>query len=428
MNSIVCKFGGSSLADASAFQTVADILKDKNRRFVVVSAPGKRYKEDKKITDLLIDCFSLSSKNENYEKEFGLIVDRFVGLVKDLNINLDLKPYLDEINREIKLHTSYDYVLSRGEFLNAKIASCYLGFKFLDAKDIIFFDKDGKVDLSLSKKMFYKKIDENSRYVIPGFYGIDTTGNIKTFSRGGSDLTGAIIAVLSNSSVYENFTDVDGVYDVDPNKCKKAKLLRRLSFSEMRKMSSLGAGVLHPDCSDFLESNNIVLNIRNTFNLLDPGTMVSNEPKPYARSITGKKGYLLINFEGDLIAQSRGKIEDLKSFLESIPCKIQKIIEGVDSISFVVNLDDNLEDKIDKINCNIGVKVSTQKVALVTIFDSCFNEYEIWQDKVFDALSKINFEILFITKSTSDISVIIGIKEEDFDLSIEQLYLNLFDK
>ena len=427
MSSIVCKFGGSSLSNAENIKKVAEILKDENKRFVIVSAPGKRFKEDKKITDLLINCYVMSTKNQAYEEEFSLIKTRFEDLVKELGIDFDLRKVFQEIDDKIKKHDDYDFILSRGEYLNAKIIASYLNFKFLDAKDIIFFDKSGKVDLERSKEEFTKKTNKNSRYVIPGFYGTnEVNSKIKVFSRGGSDITGAIVAVLSDIKTYENYTDVDGVYDVDPNKCKKAKIIKKLSYDDMRIMSSLGAEVLHPDSTYFLEKYDITLNIRNTFNPSNSGSIIKKESPNFAKCITGKRGYLLVNVENKKNSQQKENLANFKNSLRKNNFEIIRTIEGIDSLSIIIKSFEELESKIYKLACDYNAKITIKKIALVSIIDGAFNKELSVQSKIFDALSKIDFEVIFITKGALDISISFGLEEDSFDKVIESIYSFLY--
>lgn len=274
MKSIVCKFGGTSLADSKAFEQVKKIIKSNNlRKFVVVSAPGKIDENSAKVTDLLIQSYEKSKNNLYFGLHFYQIKKRFYDIINSLNIDIDLDKDFEELYSKIEEHNDYDYVISRGEQICAKIMAKFLDYDFIDAKDIIIFDKDGKVDINESKREFLSKTNINRKYVIPGFYG-SQFGKIKTFTRGGSDITGAIIACLSQSDLYENFTDVDGVFDIDPKKNSNAKLIKEMTYSQMKALYEAGAQVLHGDSLEFLKQNNIVLNLRNTFNYSNSGTLI----------------------------------------------------------------------------------------------------------------------------------------------------------
>ncbi len=287
MNTFVSKFGGTSLASSKEIRHVEQIASKLERRFVVVSAPGKRFGSDEKVTDMLLSCYNLASKNENYHKVLDKIKDRYQEIAQDLGVEIDLSKELKIIDDHLKSSPNYDYILSRGEYLCAVIVSKFLHRKFVDPSDFLIVSKSGKINLKESKRLFDKLVSSKEYYVVAGFYGKTKNGEIKTLPRGGSDITGAVVANLAGAQKYENFTDVDGVYDIDPNFSKLAKKIDLMTYDEMERLSLAGAKVLHPDCLNYLRKQKIVLNIRNTFNLFDKGTLVVDEE--YKKLLENKK-------------------------------------------------------------------------------------------------------------------------------------------
>ncbi len=277
MNTFVSKFGGTSLASSKEIRHVEQIASKLERRFVVVSAPGKRFGNDEKITDLLIECFDRASKRLDFSKPFNKIKERYIEIATDLGVNVNLDAEFGAIKMNLNFDPNYDYILSRGEYLSAIIIAKFLHRKFIDPSQFMIMSNGGRVNLKQSKILFDKLVSDDGYYVIAGFYGRTKKGEIKTFSRGGSDITGAVVANLASAQKYENFTDVDGVFDADPNFTKLAKKIDIMTYDEMYKMAKSGAKVLHPDCIKYLRSKNIALNIRNTFNLVDFGTLVVGE-------------------------------------------------------------------------------------------------------------------------------------------------------
>ena len=430
MNSIVCKFGGSSLASAENIRIVANIIEKDKKQFVVVSAPGKRFDGDIKVTDLLISCYKLKKKKKSFDDLFNKIRLRFEELIYALKVDIDLKSDFDNLYDELNNCQNYDYILSRGEYLTAKIISKLLNYNFLDAKDFIVFNKKNKVNLVRSKKLFKSCINKELCYVIPGFYGKDENNKIKVFSRGGSDITGAIVAVLANLQKYENFTDVDGVFDIDPRKCKKAEIIKMLSYKEMRVLSSCGAGILHQDCLEILDKNDIVLNIRNTFKIGSSGSFIL--PNHYVKNkslcgITGEVGYVIINIEALNISRNNKLLQRIVSNLNSYNKEIKRIIEGVDNISLIVKDDDSfIEEKIEDIVGVTNLNISLKRVALISIVGLQVKENRLLQNKIFDSLGKISCRVLAIVHTNQDISFTIGVEENKFEETLNFLHDRLF--
>lgn len=431
MKELVCKFGGSSLADAKSVLQVAKIVSVSPARFVVVSAPGKRNKQDIKITDTLISCQNKAKNNENFDKEFEFFAKRMTELDTTLGTRLDIKNMLDSFYEEIKSGATMDYVASRGEYFSAKIVSKYLGYKFLDAKDFITFADNGKVDLETSKMKFISRTNKTDKYIIPGFYGADAKGNVKVFSRGGSDITGAVVSVLCGAKVYENWTDVDGFLECDPRFSKNPKLIGKISYAELRELSYAGANVLHPDCTRFLRENNIVLNLRNTFNPACKGSFIM--PKCKQKKLTGiagQKGFCIVSFEKFNINSSLGNLSEVSSIFEKHGVSLEHIPTGIDNISVVareVGLNDEVLAEIVK---EISLALSpdsvrvTRDVALVSVVGATFDRKV--ERKVFDEIYSLGTKIYMLNKSTQGLSVIFGFPQKDFERVLKTLHKNLF--
>ncbi len=431
MKELVCKFGGSSLADAKSVLQVAKIVSVSSARFVVVSAPGKRNKQDIKITDTLILCQNKAKNNENFDKEFDFFAKRMVELDLTLGTRLDIKAMLDTFYNEIKSGATLDYVASRGEYFSAKIVSKYLGYKFLDAKDFITFADNGKVDLETSKMKFISKTNKTDKYIIPGFYGADAKGNVKVFSRGGSDITGAVVSVLCGAKVYENWTDVDGFLECDPRFSKNPKLIGKISYAELRELSYAGANVLHPDCTRFLRENNIVLNLRNTFNPACKGSFIM--PKCKQKKLTGiagQKGFCIVSFEKFNINSSLGKLSEVSSIFAKHGAPMEHVPTGIDNISVVareVGLSDEILAEIVR---EVSLVLSpdsvriTHNVALVSVVGATFDRKT--ERKVFDEIYSLGTKIYMLNKSTQGLSVIFGFPQKDFERVLKTLHKNLF--
>ena len=433
---IVCKFGGTSLASSENIQKVKDIVLSGKKRFVIVSAPGKRNKEDIKLTDCLISCFNLSKQGEDFSEFFTAFKTRFEGIKQDFNLDINLSDYYDDLYTQIKAHKDYDYIVSRGEFFSAKVISQFFGYEFLDAANFITFAKDGSVELDVTRQKFESLVEKGKKYVIPGFYGQDYKGKIKTFSRGGSDVSGAIVAAISDASVYENWTDVDGFLTADPRLCENPELIDVLSYHELRELSYMGANVLHQDCVRFLRENNIVLNLRNTFNPTCKGSLIMPDSKKIKHKkltgIAGQKGFTIIHIDKFDINESLGIIERIANIFKKYNISIEHIPTGIDSVSIIVksyfvnstntkNLLDDIYNQIKPDKLEI-----MENVALVSVVGSLLKEDRECEKQVFESLFKTNAKIITLNKGAGGISIIFGIPENEFEKTMQMLYKSLF--
>jgi len=437
INNVVCKFGGTSLACSKNISQVADIIKSSKNRFVIVSAPGKRSSDDTKLTDCLINAFGASTQNKDFTPFFNAFKDRFEEIKKDLKVEkLDLTKHYDELYEAIQKHKDYDYVVSRGEFFSALVISKYLGYTFLDAADFITFDKSGNVELNVTKQKFANFNQKGKCFVIPGFYGRTIKGKIKTFSRGGSDVTGAIVAVLAGCSTYENWTDVDGFLAADPKICKNPELINELSYHELRELSYMGANVLHPDCVRFLRENNIILNLRNTFNPTCKGSLIMPDSKKINHKkltgIAGQKGFTIIHVEKFDINESLGIIEKIANIFKKYNVSIEHIPTGIDSVSIIVKSHfintSNEEELLNDIYRQIKpdrLEVIPE-VSLISVVGTKLKQDRTCEKQVFDSLFKTNASIITLNKGAGGISIIFGVPEAEFDKTMKSLYNSLF--
>ncbi len=433
---IVCKFGGTSLASSENIRKVKEIVLGDNKRFVIVSAPGKRTKDDTKITDCLIDCYKKSKSGEDYSQSFKFFKDRFEQIKKDLSVDIDLTPFYEELNDNLSSHKSYDYIVSRGEFFSAKVISLFLGYEFLDAASFITFANDGSVELDTTKQKFLSLIQNNKNYVIPGFYGIDCKGKIKTFTRGGSDVSGAIVSAISNAKVYENWTDVDGFLAADPRICPNPPLISELSYHELRELSYMGANVLHQDCVRFLRENNVVLNLRNTFNPTCEGSLIMPDNKKIKHTkltgIAGQKGFTIIHIDKFAVNESLGIIEKIATILKKHNISVEHIPTSIDSISVIVKSyyvnSTNLKEIIDEINTKIkpdNLEI-IENVSLISVVGNLLKNDLRVENQVFQSIYKSDAEIITLNKGAGGISIIFGVYEKDFDRTMKTLYSSLF--
>jgi len=432
---IVCKFGGTSLASSQNIQKVKDIVLKDKKRFVIVSAPGKRTKEDIKLTDILINSFKASKNNENFDKFFSLFVERFEEIKKDFELDVNLENEYNILYEEIKKHEDYDFVVSRGEYFSARLISLILNYEFIDAADFICFNDSGKVDLEITKQKFSSLIKVDKKYVIPGFYGL-YNGKIKTFSRGGSDVSGAIVAAITDAKVYENWTDVDGFLTADPKICQNPELINELNYHELRELSYMGANVLHQDCVKFLRENNIILNLRNTFNPACKGSLIMpDNRKIFHKKLTGiagQKGFTIIHIDKFDINESLGIIEKIANIFKKYKISIEHIPTGIDSVSVIfksvyVN-ESNSSSLIDDIYHDIepdNLEI-IENIALISIVGELLKNNINSEKMVFESIFKTGTKIITLNKGAGGISIIFGVPENDFDKTIQTLYKNLF--
>ncbi len=429
----VAKFGGTSLADAGQICKVKAIIEaDPERRYVVPSAPGKRTSDDKKITDLLYLCHATAKQQVSIDEVFDIIADRYLQIVTDLELQFDLKPHLQKIYNDIAAGASADYTASRGEYLNGLIMADLLGYDFIDAAEVIFFDENGRFDAMRTQTVISKRLAEHERAVIPGFYGSLPGGEVKTFSRGGSDISGAIVARGAAASIYENWTDVSGLLIADPRIVKDALTMEVVTYGELRELAYMGATVLHDEAIFPVRQAGIPVNIRNTNRPEDAGTMIVKDASPITHrgmitGIAGKKDFTVIVVEKALMNQELGFARRLLSVLEVNGVSFEHMPSGIDTISVVI-ADSQLNGKVDKIVSEIQTECQPDSVnvyrgmALIATVGRGMAYTPGIAAKVLGALGQANVNIRMIDQGSSEINIIVGVSNEDFERTVTAIY------
>ena len=432
----VCKFGGSSVADAGQFLKIKNIVKsDKSRKFVVVSAVGKANKDDHKITDLLYVLYSHVKYGVDYESILKIVEDKYNAIKNELGLSINLDAEFDEIRKNLNKHCDVDYVVSRGEYLSAKLMADYLGGIFVDAKDVIFFGYGNKFYFDKIEKALEKYEGSDKVIVVPGFYGSLPNGKIRCMSRGGSDITGAVIANVVNASVYENFTDVSGIMVADPRIVDKPVSVKRITYAELREMSYMGASVLHDEAIFPVKAKNIPLNILNTNDPSHPGTMIletcdeyDEKEEPLVISgITGKKGFSSIFVAKSHIASEVGVLKEALGVISKYNISVESVATGIDSFSIVVESERVENDLYDLMN-NLGKVLETDNItiednmAMVAIVGRKLKNYKGFSGKLFSTLGKNDINIKLISQTSDEISIILGVDEKDFEKTINVVY------
>ncbi len=429
----VAKFGGSSVADAIQMKKVKEIIAaDPARRFIVVSAPGKRFSEDSKLTDLLYLCKTHIEHNVPFNQVYQVICDRFKVMVINLGLNLDLEPYFKEIQKELENGASNDYVASRGEFLSAVITAEYLGFDFVDPKDFIKFDNNGKFMPEETNVALAEELAKHEYAVLPGFYGAKPDGSIKTFSRGGSDITGALVARAVGAKVYENWTDVSGFLMADPRIIENAKPISRVTYKELRELSYMGASVLHDEAIFPVKEANIPINIRNTNEPEHPGTVIVDgdnyeDKEEVITGISGRKGFTVIAIYKDNMNSEVGYVKRLLTVLENYNISFEHLPSGIDTVSVVIStkklegiLGDILED-IQKKMAPDTLEVHSNLALIATVGHGMIKRPGV-SATLFTALYNAGVNIRMIDQGSSEMNIIVGVEENDFEAAIKAIY------
>lgn len=436
---IVAKFGGSSLADSKQFLKVKNIvLSDNRRRYVVPSAPGKRSREDHKITDLLYLCHQHVAQRLPFDEVYSIIEQRYLDICTELGVSLDMKAILKEVKSRIAQGTSADYAASRGEYLNGLILADYLGYEFIDAAELIVFDKNGQFDAEATQNRVQTRLVSVDQGVIPGFYGAMEDATIKTFSRGGSDVTGAIIARGVAASVYENWTDVSGFCMADPRIIEDPKLIEKITYKELRELSYMGASVLHEEAIFPVKKEGIPIKIKNTNKPQDEGTLILSDLSPVSYSgtitgIAGKKGFTVIAIEKMLMSSEKGFFRKLLSVLEGNDISVEHMPSSIDSVSLVI-ADSELGNKMEKVISDIHSQLCPESIvgypnmALIAVVGRGMIKTKGISAKVFGALAQEGINVRMITQGSSELNIIVGIENEDFEKAIKAIYKNFIAK
>ncbi len=429
----VVKFGGSSLADAKQFKKVADIIHaDPERVYVVPSAPGKRFSDDTKVTDLLYQCYERTITGEDFAKAFQPVRERFDGIIRELGLSMSLEEEYVKIGTDFRNGANRDYAASRGEYLNGIILADYLGYKFVDAAKGIFFDSKGNFDSDITNACLGAILEKTPKAVIPGFYGAMPDGAIKTFSRGGSDFTGSVVAKAAGASLYENWTDVSGFLVADPRIVDKPEGIEVITYSELRELSYMGAGVLHEDAIFPVRSANIPINIKNTNAPDDAGTLIvpsaKNAPAKYLiTGIAGKKDFSVISIEKDRMNSEKGFMRRMLQVLENHGIFPEHMPTGIDTVSVVVNSHE-LDGQRDKLTQRLKEVARPDHfeiidgLALIAVVGRGMKSAKGTATRVFAALSHADINIRMIDQGSSELNIIVGIDEKDFEKAIRVIY------
>ncbi|MBR3806641.1 MAG: aspartate kinase [Clostridia bacterium] len=428
----VLKFGGSSLADAEHFRQVADIVKsDPNRRYVVASAPGKRNSGDTKITDLLYKCYALACDEEDITEVFDEIKNRYNSIIADLGIDLDLTEAFEKIRFSMLHNSGRDYVASRGEYLNAMILAKYLGFDFVDAKKVVFFNEDGSFNPEKTNDVMRDALSIREYAVIPGFYGSMPNGTIKTFSRGGSDITGSIVARAASATLYENWTDVSGFLMADPRIISNPKPIKTITYKELRELSYMGATVLHEDAIFPVRYSKIPINIKNTNSPEDPGTFIVPETDDVSEytitGIAGKTGFSNITIEKAMMNSELGLGRKVLQVLEENGISFEHFPSGIDTMTVIVSTKCLQEKRADVLagickNINPDNVYVEENLALVAIVGRGMVKAKGTAARVFVALANAGVNIRMIDQGSSELNIIVGVDSNDYITALNAIY------
>ncbi len=434
----VCKFGGTSMADGNVMKSVKKIIEsDAARRFIVVSAPGKRFGGDIKVTDLLYACYDAIEAQGTCKEAFAPVRTRFESIVKELNADIDITAALDETERRMDEEKSKDFCASRGEYLCAKVMAQLLGAAFIDSEDVVFFNEEGALDDAKTYKAIAAACEKTEKAVFPGFYGKDIHGKIKTFSRGGSDVSGAIVARAVNASEYENWTDVSGFLACDPRIVNNPKRISALSYKELRELSYMGANVLHTDSVFPVRKANIPIYIKNTFRPDDEGTAILpiSQYKPEGNVVTGiagKKNFTVILIDKNHMNNEIGFVRKVLSVLERENVSIEHIPSGIDTMSVVVDSEQiqgyKLERIIEGIKNDLEPDVIRviENVALIATVGHGMSSSIGTSARLFKAMAEANVNAKMIDQGSSELNIIVGVKNEDCEKCISAIYHEFF--
>ena len=428
----VVKFGGSSLANAEQFKKVGDIIRaDETRRYVVPSAPGKRFKDDTKVTDMLYACYDLAEAGKDFKEKLQAIADRYREIINGLKLDLKLDDEFQTIEKNFKAGAGSNYAASRGEYLNGIIMAAYLGYEFIDAATVIFFDEDGNFDAGKTNRVLSKKLAKCDRAVVPGFYGSMPDGTVKTFSRGGSDVTGSIVAKAARVDVYENWTDVSGFLIADPRIINGPEKIEVITYRELRELSYMGATVLHEDAIFPVRQEGIPINIRNTNAPEDSGTWIVGSTCQKSRyvitGIAGKRGFCSINIEKDMMNSEIGFGRKVLQAFEENGISFEHVPSGIDTMTVFVHQDEFMH-KEQKVVAGIHRLVQPDSIeiesdlALIAVVGRGMKSMRGTAGRIFAALAHANVNVKMIDQGSSELNIIIGVADDDFEAAIKAIY------
>ena len=429
------KFGGTSLCDAEHFKLAAGIVRsDPERRIVVPSAPGKRFGGDTKVTDLLYECYRLSRDGEpgEFDRCYSEICSRFTRIIEGLGLDYDISGELEYIRQAILHRSGRDYAASRGEYLNGIIMAKYLGYDFIDAENVIFFLDNGSLDFDRTDEALKEELKLHDHAVIPGFYGQMPNGTVRTFSRGGSDITGSIVAAASSSALYENWTDVSGFMMADPRIVDGACVISTITYRELRELSYMGATVLHEDAIFPVRSAGIPINIRNTLDPAAPGTMIVGSADGYDKKriitgIAGRRGFSVITIEHHLMNSQIGFGRKVLETIEEHGLSFEHLPSGIDTMGVILQTSE-LNGKREKIIQALSHSVRPDNItvedgiALIAVVGRGMVKSKGTAARVFKAVSDAGVNIRMIDQGSSELNIILGVDEDDFEKAVGSIY------
>lgn len=428
----VVKFGGSSLASARQFKKVGEIIRaDKARRYVVPSAPGKRNDKDDKVTDLLYQCYDAAAEGKSYKKILEKIKSRYEEIIEGLDVNLSLDHEFANIEENFVNKAGRDYAASRGEYLNGMIMAAYLGYEFIDAAQVIFFDEEGNFEPESTNQELKERLEHVERAVIPGFYGSKHDGTIKTFSRGGSDVTGSIVAKAIHADMYENWTDVSGFLVADPRIIKNPEVIETITYKELRELAYMGASVLHEDAIFPVRKEGIPINIRNTNRPDDKGTLIVEstvrKPRYTITGIAGKKGFCSINIEKAMMNAEVGFGRKVLQVFENYGISFEHMPSGIDTMTILVHQSE-FEEYEQSVIAGIHRAVEPDylemesDLALIAVVGRGMKASRGTAGRIFSALAHARINVKMIDQGSSELNIIIGVKNADFEAAIKAIY------
>ena len=433
MQTKVVKFGGSSLADAEHFRQVADIIRaDSSRRFVVPSAPGKRFEGDTKVTDMLYRCYEMLKNREDADAYYGQIRERYNRIIRELGMNYDISGELQYVMGAMCHASGRDYAASRGEYLCGLILAKYLGYDFVDAENVIFFRENGTFDEERTNEALSRELARHAHAVIPGFYGAMPNGTVKTFSRGGSDITGSIVARAVDADLYENWTDVSGFLMADPRVVKDPPTIETITYRELRELSYMGASVLHDESIFPVRYAGIPINIRNTNRPQDPGTFIvptlpANAHKRKVTGIAGHKGFSSVYVEKSMMNGEIGFVAHLLQIFADYGISFEHCPSGIDTVSIIVSTE-ALAPAREEILRRIQDELQPDHVsvedglALIAVVGQGMIYAKGTAARIFRVIADANINIRMIDQGSCELNIIIAVKETDYELAIRSLY------
>ena len=429
----VCKFGGSSLASSEQFKKIKKIVESQEERKVIVaSACGKAFKEDHKVTDLLYLCLAHKKYGMSYDDILDQIVSKHLSIIEDLNLNFDLDKEVERIKYLLENNKNSDEIVSYGEYLSSRLLALYLGAEFVNAKDVICFNYDGTIDIDRTYQKFVPYLKTNKKIVVPGFYGALPNGVIKLMSRGGSDITGALLANVCDATVYENWTDVSGIYVCDPRIIKNPKKIKVITYGELREMSYMGASVLHDESIFPVKIKNIPINILNTNKPEDKGTIivanVINSVKELPiTGITGKKDFMVVNIVKSNSSSEIGFLKKALDVFEHYKIPVVLVTTGIDSFSIIVDKNDiknNAYELSNEIKNNLKCEEVSiyDNLSLVCVVGRGLKDRKGISGEIFSLLGENGINIRTISQGADETSILVGVDDENYTKTISVIY------